>query len=78
MGSRGIFHRLSSVAVERPLPIPSPPALMYTTPAPRVSHDAASAGPGGPRPLPMREGARRGAFKGICCLVCEQEGERAL
>lgn len=47
MGSRGIFHRLSSVAVERPLPIPSPPALMYTTPALRVSHDAASAGPGG-------------------------------
>lgn len=44
MGSRGIFHRLSSVAVERPLPIPSPPALMYTT---RVGHDAASAGPGG-------------------------------
>lgn len=32
MGSWGIFHRLSSVAVGRPPPIPSPSALMYTTP----------------------------------------------
>lgn len=47
MGSWGIFHRLSSVAVERPLPIPSPPALMYTTPALRVIHVVASAGPDG-------------------------------
>lgn len=36
MGSWGIFHRLSSVAVERPPPIPSPSALMYTTPDLRV------------------------------------------
>lgn len=32
MGSWGIFHRLSSVAVKRPPPIPSPSAVMYTTP----------------------------------------------
>lgn len=44
IGSWGIFHRLSSVAVERPLPIPSPFSLMYTTPTPWMICDRASLG----------------------------------
>lgn len=41
-GGWGIFHRLSSVAVERPPPILSPPSLMYTTRAPWMICDIAS------------------------------------
>lgn len=44
LASWAIFHRLSSVAVERPPPIPSPSSLMYTTLTQWMISDIASLG----------------------------------
>lgn len=85
IGSWDIFHRLSSVAVERRAPIPSPSTLIYTRQAPLndlwhhflgpihrqhyVTHTPNK---------PFNFGtAWLGVFKGICCLMCARNTEKA-